>query len=304
MSHSVRALGLVMLLSASGRAAEHDWPAAPRPTPADERVSFSVSQRSGLVDAPFFTTPFPKVSGFGTVLTGSAALRISSLGWLRLRLPVSLVRLDLPATAQVSETALGNLELGLEHRLPLRPSTHLGLIGALLAPSAQHGSHAALLDNRALALGSALSGGKDAALLTPGVTGLRLAGSVEHSLHPFELRARLEVAVLARVSDASLPEETATHPMALLPVLDLRAAWWATSWFAVSFGAGLVAEPLRAQEPTLKADRDRRIQAFVEPGLQVRLGRHVVLGLEALVPVAGTLGGDAWSVGPFARLGL
>lgn len=267
-------------------------------------MSVFVNSRSGLVEAPFVTTPFPQVSGFATVVTAGAALRIASLGWLHLRLPVSFVRLDLPATAQVSETALGNLELGLEHRLELRPKTYLGLLGALVAPSAQHGSTAALLDNRALALGSALSAGKDSALLTPGVTGLRLATSVEHSLHPFELRAGLDMAVLVRVSEASLPQETRTHPIAILPVLDLRAAWWATPWFAASLGAGLVAEPLRAQEPRLEAARDRRLHAFVAPSVQARLGRHLVLGLEAIVPVGGTLGGHAWSVGPFARFRL
>jgi hypothetical protein len=294
-----------MLVSARAGAAEHDWPAKPRPKPDQERLSFSVSQRSGLVEAPFVTSAFPEVSGFATVVTASAALRIPPIGWLRLRLPVSLVRLDLPATAQVSETALGNLELGLEHRLALRSSTtYLSLIGALVAPSAQHGSTASLFDNRALALGSALSAGKDAALLTPGMTGLRLRSSVERSLYPLQLRAGLEVAVLVRLSDAHLPEETVTHRVAILPVLDLAAAFWPTSWFAASLGLGLVAEPLRAQEPARQASRDRRTQPFLQPAVQARIGRHVALGLEAIVPVAGTLGGDAWSVGTFVRLGL
>lgn len=304
MTRCLRALGFMILLSEQGGAAEHDWPASPRQRSVNERLSLSVSQRAGLVEAPFVTTAFPEVSGFGTVLIGSAAVRMPSLGWLRLRVPVSLVRLDFPASAQVSETALGNLELGLEHRLELRPSTHVGLLGAFIAPSAQHGSTAALLDNRALALGSALSAGKDSALLTPGVTGVRLGGNLEHSLHRFELRARLDVPVLVRVSDASLPDGAETHPVAILPVLELRAAFWVTSWLAASLGAGIVAEPWRAQEPILEVDRDRRLQAFAEPALHVRLGRHVALGLEATVPVGGSLGGDAWSVGPYGRLGL
>lgn len=42
----------------------------------------------------------------------------------------------------------------------------------------------------------------------------------------------------------------------------------------------------------------------VEPGLHARLGQHVALGLETTIPVGGSLGGDAWSVGFSGRLGL
>jgi hypothetical protein len=299
-----RVLGLVLLLSMNAHAAEHDWPAAPRAKDTQERVSLSLSNRAGLVKAPFVTTAFPEVSGFATVMTGTAAVRFSSIGWLRLSLPISFVRLDFPARAQVSETALGNLELGLEHRLELRRSTRLGLLAAFLVPSAEHGPKTALLGNRALALGSALSGGKSSPLLTPGVTGLRLGASVEHALRPFELRASLDVPVLVRFSDASLPEDAETHAIALLPVVDLRAGWWITSWFGASLGAGLITEPQRVQEPILERDRNRRLQPVVEPGLHLRLGQHVALGLEASVPVGGTLGGDAWSIGPYGRWGL
>lgn len=165
------------------------------------------------------------------VLTGAAAVRLSSIGWLRLKMPVSFVRLDFPARAQVAETALGNLELGLEHPVQLRPSTRLGLLAAFVAPSAEHGSQVALLNNRVLALGSALNGGKDSTLLTPGVTGLRLGAGVEHSLPPFGFRASLDVPLLVRVSDATLPEATETHPIGILPAIELKASWWITSWF-------------------------------------------------------------------------
>jgi hypothetical protein len=294
----------LLLLSANARAAEHDWPASPRAHVADERVSLSVSNRAGLVEAPFVTTAFPQVSGFAMVLTGDAAIQLSPAGWLHLKLPISFVRLDFPARAQVAETALGNLELGLEHELELRPSTRLAFQAAFLAPSAEHGSKTALLNNRALALGNALNGGKDSARLTPGVTGLQLGASLEHSQRPFDFRASIELPLLLRVSDASLSEETETHPIAILPALDLRAAWWITASFAASLGAGLITEPLRVQEPALERDQKRRLQPLVEPGLHLQLGRHVALGLDGSIPVGGNLGGDAWSIGLHARLGL
>jgi hypothetical protein len=162
----------------------------------------------------------------------------------------------------------------------------LAFQAAFLVPSAEHGSKAALLNNRALALGNALNGGKDSARLTPGVTGLQLGASLEHTQRPFDFRASIELPLLLRVSDASLPEETETHPIAILPALDLRAAWWITASFAASLGAGLITEPL------------------VEPGLHLQLGRHVALGLDGSIPVGGNLGGDAWSIGLHARLGL
>lgn len=293
----LRALGGLLLLSANVQAEEHDWPTAPRTKDAEQRVSLSVSNRAGLVKAPFVTTAFPEVAGFATVLTGDVAVRLSTLGWLRLRLPVSITRLDFPARAQVAETALGNLELALEHPVPLRPSTRLWLLAAMIVPSAQHGPENSLLDNRALALGNASNGGKDSALLTPGVSGVRVGASLEHSWRPFEFRVSLDLPLLVRVSDANLPENTETHPLALLPAVELRAAWWVTSSFGASLGAGLITEPLRAQEPALERDRDRRLQPLVEPGLHAQLGKHIALALDGSVPVGGSLGGNAWAIG-------
>jgi hypothetical protein len=299
-----RALGVLMLLGANAHAAEHDWPAAPRARDAEQRVSLSLTSRAGLVKAPFATLAFPEVSGFGSVLTGDVAVRLSTPDWLRLTLPVSVVRLDFPAGAQVAETALGNLELGLEHALQLRPSTRVGFLAAVLVPLAQHGPEHSLLDNRALALGSAVSGGKGAALLTPGVTGVRVAARLEQSLGAFDLRANLDLPVLVRVSDASLPEDAETHRFGLLPALELEAAWWITPWFGASLGADLITEPLRVQEPARERDRARRLQPLVEPGLHAQLGKHVALALDGTLPVGSSLGGNAWSIGLQTRVGF
>jgi hypothetical protein len=299
-----RSVALVVLLSANGRAAEHDWPAPLRAKAPEERLSLSVSNRAGIAEAPFVTSAFPRVSGFGMVLTGAGAVRLSSTGWLRVRLPVSFAWLDYPAGAQVPEAALGNLELGLHHPFDVSPATRVGFLAAVLAPSAEHGSKTALLDNRALAVGSALSGGQDSPLLTPGVTGLRLRASVEHSQRPFELRASLDLPLLMRISDASLPEETETHSIGVLPAIELEAAWRISSWFDASLGGALVTEALRVQEPALEGDRNRRLQPVVQPGLHFQLGQHVTLGLDGSVPVGGSLGGEAWSVRVGGRLGL
>ena len=133
---------------------------------------------------------------------------------------------------------------------------------------------------------------------------IELGVSVEQSSRPFEFRASLDFPLLVRLSDASLPEATETHPIGVLPALDLKAAWWTTSWFGASLGAGVITELARVQEPALERDRKRRLQPIVEPGLRVRLGEHVVLGLDASAPVGGSLGGDAWSIGMHGRLGL
>lgn len=302
MSPLRRVLGIVTLLSANVQAAEHDWPVAPRVSDEEPRVSLSLNSRAGLVKAPFITAAFPEVSGFGVLLIGDVAVRVSALDWLRLRLPLSMTRVDFPARAQVAETALGNLELGFEHAVQLRPSTRLWLLAAWLAPTAQHGPENSLLQNRALALASALNAGQDAALLTPGVTGVRIAAGVEHSLRPFDFRASLALPLLVRVSVASLPKETETHAFGFMPALELRAAWWIGSSFGASLGAGLVTEPWRVQEPALERDRARRLQPLVEPALHARLGKHVTLALDGRIPVGGSLGGEAWSVGLHGRV--
>jgi hypothetical protein len=294
---------LVVLLSARARAAEHDFPAS-RVEDATERVSLSVSNRAGLAEAPFVTTAFPEVSGFALVLSGSAAVRLSSIGWLRVRLPFTFVRLDFPAGAQISETAFGNLELCLEHEMNVRAAPRVAFLAALLAPSAEHGPELALLDNRALALASALTGGKDSPLLTPGVSGLRLGASVEHSLPPLQFRGSLDLPLLVRLSDASLPKETKTNAIGLLPALSLKGAWWIKPWFGASLGGRLLIEALRVQEPALERDREQRLQFVLEPGVRLRLGQHAALGLDGSIPVGGALGGDAWSVDTHVRLGF
>jgi hypothetical protein len=273
------------------------------PAPAAERATLSLETRAGLVEAPFVTPAFPSVSGFATVTTTAAALRLESLGWLSVQAPVSYVRLDFPARAQVGETALGNVELAWRRPLELRPATRLTLLAGLLVPLAQHGSEAALLNNRALALSSALSP-RDSALLTPGVTGLRLEASLEHSLRAFELRARLALPVLLRISEASLPEETETDAFGLPASLDVQLAWQASSWLSPSLGVGLLAEPWRVQEPARASARGARLQFVVEPGAQARVGGRVTLGLAATVPLGGNLGGEAWSVALSSRVGF
>lgn len=304
MTRLARAFGLVLLLSTKGQAAEHDWPEAPRDHDERRRVSLSVSYRAGLVKAPFVTDAFPEVSGFGTVLAGTFGVELPSIGVLYGTLPMSFAWLDFPAGAQEREAALGNLELGLEHPVRLLPSTRLRFLAALLAPSAEQGPPSSLLNHRALTLGSALTGGQDSPLLTPGLAGLRLAASFEHSKRPLEYRASLDLPLLLRISDADLPEEVDTHPLGIQPALTLGVALWMLPWLGASLCGALVTEPLRVLEPALERDRRRRLQAVVEPGLHFVTGEHVALDLDASVPAGGNLGGDAWSIGLTGRLGL
>jgi hypothetical protein len=300
-----RAFGFVILLGSSARAAGDDWPAPRQPDDAPSYAAISLSQRAGVVDeAPFATTAFPEVSGFAMVLTAAAAVQLSPIGRLSARWPISFVRLDFPAGAQVAEAAPGNLELGVEHRLDHRAARRLRLRAAFIAPTAEHGPQTSLLANRALAVGNALSGGKDSSLFAPGVTGLRLGASAEHSHGSWWFRAGLDVPVLVRLSDASLPEDADTHSMGVLPAIDVQAALWITYWLGVALGGRLMTEPLRVQEPAREHDRKQRMQPVAEPSVHALLGRHLALALDASAPVGGALGGEAWSVGVHGRLGF
>ncbi|HEY8947212.1 MAG TPA: hypothetical protein VIM73_23370, partial [Polyangiaceae bacterium] len=73
---------------------------------------------------------------------------------------------------------------------------------------------------------------------------------------------------------------------------------------AASLGGNVSAELLRVQEPALERDREHRAQAVVAPGVQVRPSDRVLLHLDAAVPVGGSLGGEAWSIGLRGRLDL
>jgi hypothetical protein len=300
-----RTLCLCLCLTANAGAVEHDFPSPPTvSSDTDEEADFAVAlrNRTGLVEAPFATSAFPEASGFAAVLTPSAALRLSSQLWLQARVPVAHVRLRFPAGAEVGATVLGNFELALEHGLDLHASTRLGLLGALLVPTADHGSESSLVDNRALALASALNGGKEAFLLTPGASGVRLGASVEQALPPFQLRASLTVPLLIRISDASLPQTAETRSVGVVPTLDISAAWWIRRWLGASLGASLVSEAVRLQEPARNHDKNQRLQAVAEPAFHFRLGRGVQLALDASVPLGGSLGGHAWSIGVSGRL--
>jgi hypothetical protein len=121
---------------------------------------------------------------------------------------------------------------------------------------------------------------------------------------PWWFEAGLDVPVLVRLSDASLPEDVETHSIGLLPALDVQGALWVTSWLGVALGGRLMTEPLRVQEPARERDREQLLQPVVEPGVHARLGRHVELALDGNVPVSGALGGEAWSIGVHGKLDL
>lgn len=304
MTSPQRALTLALLLTTSAHATEHDWPAKPRTQGDEPRVSFSLSNRTGIAKAPFVTGAFPEVSGFASVFTPAAGVRLFPYAWLYAQLPITYVRLDFPAGAQVGEAAIGNLELALEHGIELRPTSRLGLLAAFLAPTANHGPEKSLLDNRALALAGAINGPENSSLLMPGAMGLRFGASIEHPQGPFQFRASLDVPLLIRISHASLPEDTMTHTFGVTPVLGLKAAWWTKSWFGASLGAAVIAEAVRLQEPSRDGDRSQRLQPIVQPSLHFQLGHRIRLNLDGNVPVGGALGGNAWSIGPSGRLEL
>ncbi len=173
--------------------------------PHRRSAELSLSNRAGLVTAPFVTAALPKVSGFADLLVARAALRLSNVGWLHLEAPLAIVALDFPAGAQVSELALGNVELGFTQHFQLGDQARFELLASLLAPTAEHGPERSLLKLRALALAAALSGGKRSASLTSGAIGTRWEATVSHEEGPLELRGTLEAALLARLSNAGLP---------------------------------------------------------------------------------------------------
>ncbi len=253
-------------------------------------LQLSLGSQLGTSTSPLFTTAFPEVRGYGAVVELEGKVRLSPRVDVGSRVALALMRVQQPAGALYGEAAWANPELsvGFEQvlvaaerwTLRLAPRLALGL------PLAEHGSRASQLEGRALVLADAFEGFAQPELFTPGIVALTPSARIELGHGPWRFEVKLKLPLLLRVSDASLPEDSAARAFGVVPVLDWGA--WAQPWRWLTLG---LAPRLtwRARAPV----DDRR--GALQPLVAASAGLHLPRGLDAAfmlqAPVAGPLGG-------------
>jgi hypothetical protein len=284
------------LVAAVGLAAA----AAPaRAEPEPELFTASLELRIGSVTAPFYTDALPEVSSEFTqarsmILGGSYHLSPAlSIGG---RLPAAPSTVRQPAGSYSDEKAFGNPELNADWRAPAgwlgAAAVHIVLRGALGIPLAEHGSPSSLLQNRVVALSSALDGWRNPELYEPGVIPLTATGRALLEPRPWGGELTVKLPVLVRVHDASLPEESETSAVGLVPHLELRALFAPQAWVWAELGGHLAIQAVPAVAPTGRSERSGPIQPGIEPAVRFHPGRGFSLsaGFGAALggPLAGT----------------
>jgi len=274
------------------------WPGGPaRAQPAS--FSASVELRVGSVTAPFYTEALPEVTSEFTqarsmILAGS--YRLAPALAIGGRLPAAPSTVRQPAGSYADEKAFGNPELNADWLAPSRAfgghPLHFVLRGALGLPLAGHGSPSSLLENRVVALSSALDGWRNPELYEPGVIPLTLSGRALLEPAPWGAALSVKLPVLVRINDASLPAEADTNPVGLTPNVEVRALFAPRQWFTAELTGHLAIQVVPAVAPADRSERSGWLQPGVEPALRFYPGSGVSLtaGFSAALggPLAGT----------------
>lgn len=259
-------------------------------------VQLSLDSQIGTSSAPYVTSEFPKVRGYGAVVRVGAEYRLTPNLELGARAAVALMRVEQPAGALYAEAAWANPELSIEvlHPLLTDDDTELSLSPRLAVglPLAEHESVQSQLEGRALALANAFEGFGEPELFTPGV--LPVTPSVRLRLcdERWRFMATVKVPVLFRVSEASLPPESGTRSVGFLPVLELSARFQPWRWFALGLSPRL---SWRALPPW--RDHQGTVQPLLGATAEFQLRAAMVVAVVIRAPIAGPLGGSTLAGG-------
>lgn len=252
-----------------------------------------IHMRVGSASSPFFTAGLTEASSEFTqaisfVLGGH--FRLTDDLTIGLRLPAAPSVIEQPGGSYVDDKAFGNPELFVEHRRPrIRWGAFgvaLSVRGAIGAPLAGHGSEDTLTKNRVVEVSNAIEGWRNQELYTPGVVPLTVSAQAVARSDPWQVVASVELPLMIRVSDASLPAEAETRALAITPHLLLGAAWWPRAWLGVSARAFAV---VQARAPVATAGGS--VQLGIEPRIEFAIGDHVAVTTDLLVPIGGPLDG-------------
>jgi hypothetical protein len=284
------------------------WAAGPaRAEPAAVRAS--VELRVGAAAAPFYVDALPETSAEFTQARSmilAASWRIAPALWVGGRLPAAPSTVRQPGGSYSDDKSFGNPEANADWLLaPLalgsRALVHLAVGGAIGLPLAGHGTRDSLLQNRVVALSSALDDWRDPELYEPGVVPLTASGRAWIDPTPWGAELAVGLPVLVRVGDASLPDEADTSPIGVVPRLEARGLLAPLRWFTAELGAHAAVQAVPAVAPAARSERSGRLQVGVEPGLSFRPGAGVSLTVRFSAALGGPLAGT-YAIGLGAAL--
>jgi hypothetical protein len=266
----------------------------PAPFPPDQRWQVAADARAGTSTGPYVTAAFPETTAYGATVTLRGRLRWTRRFSVGLRVPLVLARLEQPAGALYAEAAWGNPELYGAFDL-LRSeqggwTLDLTTSLALGAPLAEHDS--AQLAGRVLSFADALEGFGEPELFTPGVLPVTPAAHLLLSSGSWRFGASLKLPLLTRVSDASLPSDSATRPLGFVPVGELSARRQLLPWLAVTAAPRLT---VRAVSPV--DDHASPLQLLVIGQAEFQLGAALSAAAVFQAPLGGALGGSTLAGG-------
>ncbi len=262
----------------------------------------STQLRAGSATTPFYTEALSETSSefLARQIVFDGFYRLSSRLVIGARLPLALSSVRQPAGSYSANTALGNPELYVEDQSfswAIAGSTvHTSARAGVGIPIAEHGSSSSLLQNRVVALSSALDGWRNPELYEPGVIPVTLSARAAILPAPWGASLTAKIPVLIRVTDASLPEESRTRAIGIVPHIEARGTWKPLAWFAVGVASHVVLLIPAAVSAPKGSARSGIVQWGVSPGLVFPIDENWVLSADFNAAVGGPLSGT-YSIG-------
>lgn len=262
-------------------------------------VSAWTSLRAGVVEARYPSATLGEVrseAGQARLFRLGAAARVARNAWVGAHVAYVWAGVEQPAGSYRAANVWGNpiLFATLSQR-DVAPAIGATIDGDLslslgVPVAAERGAPYEQLDRRALAIADALEGMTNPEIFTPNVFPMAWGGTLVLPTRYLQLSLGLELPLLLRLSDATIPDGASSSAVGFIPNGHVHAAAWPWTWFGLSLGATL-AWPVA--EPVYLSSRTGDPQVMLTPRLLFPLGALVLLTLDAAVAAGGPATGTA-----------
>lgn len=257
----------------------------------------STQLRLGSTTAPFYSQALSETSSevLAKLFIFEGFYRPAADLQAGVRLPLSLSAVLQPGGSYSAQMAIGNPELYIEHQSlswELAGATvHVPVRAAVGIPVAQHGPGQSLLRNRVLALAGALDGWRNPELWEPGLLPVTLSARAVLAPEPWGASLAAKIPVLIRVGNASLPEESKTRAIGVVPTMEAQGTWQALVWLAVHVAGVVVFQIAPAASPPKNTARSGVVQLMFTPSVDFRIGERWLLSVDVSTAIGGPLSG-------------